>query len=204
NHTVLYWKSMGIDYSKMLVGITGVGRILELVNVSSHLPGSPITPTVEYGPYYNIRLGLAFPEVCVYKAASQYYFDGLQKNPYLIRGHTWIGYEDKQSIEEKIKWFQHLDVAGIMFNGLDEDDFTGSLCNEGKYPLLTHIRAIVQPGIIESSSTTTSPDDDAKIGDDDAKMVSEETKHLISIIISAFVLFILGYGIGQIIIAYRN
>uniref|UniRef100_A0A0B7BJT9 GH18 domain-containing protein n=1 Tax=Arion vulgaris TaxID=1028688 RepID=A0A0B7BJT9_9EUPU len=164
NWTVQYWKSLGMPYSKIVVGVTGVGRRLVLQNVTNTVPGSDVTGDVRVGKYYGINAGLAYPEICEMLATppARRTFDEEQKNPYLVSGADWVGYDDKQSIGIKLQWMTDLGVAGIMFWALDYDDFTGKFCNDGVYPLLNLIMTKTttgtpSPSISSSALRSTSP-----------------------------------------------
>ncbi|BFZ21711.1 hypothetical protein BsWGS_24750 [Bradybaena similaris] len=142
NWTVHYWNRLGMPYDKIVVGITGVGRRLVLNSTSMTEPGSPVTREVIKGDYYLIEAGLAYPEICelLSNKSTTRVFDEEQKNPYLVNGDNWVGYEDKESITHKLTWMRELGVAGIMFWSLDQDDFSGKVCGDGVYPLLSFIR----------------------------------------------------------------
>ncbi|CAG5118399.1 unnamed protein product, partial [Candidula unifasciata] len=149
NFSIHFWSSLGMPFDKLVVGLTGVGRFLQ----------APITNTILRGSYYKIPSGLAYPEVCLMKDTSQIYFDDVQKCPYLVRQDTWVGYDDVRSIQEKLSWMTKLHVAGVMFAGLDEDDFTGTLCQDGKYPLLNYIKAHIQNISTTLRPSTQAPQD---------------------------------------------
>lgn len=51
----------------------------------------------------------------------------------------WVGFDDVRSIEVKVKYIKEKNLAGAMIWSLDMDDFTGSFCKQGKYPLLRTI-----------------------------------------------------------------
>nr|BAV14503.1 chitinase [Lymnaea stagnalis] len=144
NWTVHYYHQLGLDFSKILVGITGVGRWLVLQNSSVYDVGSNVTKALRNGTHYEIVAGLAYPEICLMLSnnSSKRYFDDNQQVPYLVNGDNWIGYEDTQSVEAKTKWMMDLGVAGLMFWSIDQDDFSGQSCNQGRYPLLSTARKL--------------------------------------------------------------
>ena len=58
--------------------------------------------------------------------------------PYASENNQWVGYETPSSIRHKMtSLINRYDLRGFGFWGLDYDDFTGSFCNLGKYPLLS-------------------------------------------------------------------
>ncbi|BFZ21703.1 hypothetical protein BsWGS_24742 [Bradybaena similaris] len=86
---------------KIVVGLTGLGRILELQSASNDSPGALITNNILRGPNYGIASGVTYSEVCILRERSQMHFDDTQKCPYLVDKLTWVGYENQKSIQEK-------------------------------------------------------------------------------------------------------
>ncbi|GFR69857.1 chitinase [Elysia marginata] len=158
--TVRYWHDRGLPFHKMLVGITGVGRRLVLSNVNETEVGSDVTGEIRTGDVYGIPGGLVYPEICTMlnSIKTKRYFDYEQRVPYLVKGDDWVGYEDEESISVKIPWMMRLGVAGVMFWSLDQDDFTGKFCDDGKYPLLRAMKAAITKEIGPVSGEDVNPD----------------------------------------------
>ena len=57
----------------------------------------------------------------------------------------WVGFEDVRSIEMKVKYIMEKGLGGAMYWSLDMDDFTGTWCGQGKYPLLRVINHYLNP-----------------------------------------------------------
>ncbi|CAF3055430.1 unnamed protein product, partial [Rotaria sp. Silwood2] len=55
-----------------------------------------------------------------------------------------------------IQYVQEMGLAGIMFWAADLDDFTGSSCNEGKYPLMNKAVNLIRSQIQSTISSTKS------------------------------------------------
>ncbi|CAG5129253.1 unnamed protein product, partial [Candidula unifasciata] len=159
NYSVHYWNDLGLPYRKLVVGLTGEGRYLKLTNWAEITPGSPVKQEIERGAYYNVTSGMLYPQICaeVKKNPKNRHFDQAQMNPYFVHEDAWVGYEDKESLGTKLQWMINLSVAGFMFAGLQEDDFTGQLCGDGKYPLLTSIYHRIMRLLSETSDTSESP-----------------------------------------------
>ena len=62
--------------------------------------------------------------------------------PFAYKSNQWVGYDDPKSISLKCEYVSKRKLAGAMLWSLDLDDFTGSFCKEGKYPLLSTIKVI--------------------------------------------------------------
>ena len=56
--------------------------------------------------------------------------------PYAYNGLQWVGYDDQQSLHGKLAWIENEGYLGWMVWNLDLDDFNGSQCSQGEYPLL--------------------------------------------------------------------
>ncbi|BFZ21701.1 hypothetical protein BsWGS_24740 [Bradybaena similaris] len=154
SQSVRAWGAEGMPFNKIVVGMSAVATILQLSDHSQWEPGSYVTGDVMYGPLYNMSSSLAYPEVCMLMTSSLRHFDPVQRSPYLVRGSTWVGYEDHESIQAKLDWLSPLDVGGVMFAALDEDDFTGQVCGEGRYPLLTFIKWAGQSEVTPTTLVT--------------------------------------------------
>ncbi|KAG8132104.1 hypothetical protein E2320_009985 [Naja naja] len=59
-----------------------------------------------------------------------------QDVPYSYKGNQWVGYEDETSVQ----YAKNNNLGGVMVWTLDQDDFSGTFCNNGNYPLLAAIK----------------------------------------------------------------
>lgn len=64
--------------------------------------------------------------------------DEAQKIPYAVCQNQWYGFDDEESIKEKVNFLKKKGLGGGMVWSIDTDDFKG-LCGKGKYPLLKTI-----------------------------------------------------------------
>lgn len=138
NWTVHYYNRLGLPLSKILVGVTPMGRQFILVNTNDTFVGAPVTFEEEPGNFYDMEGRLAYPEVCQMRfgVRTKKDFDIEQSVPFMWHGHHWVGYEDTHSAKIKVDYMLKTGAAGFMFWSLDQDDFTGLACEVGKYPLL--------------------------------------------------------------------
>jgi len=74
---------------------------------------------------------------------AKYVWDDEMKVPYLIEDDQWVGFDDERSIRNKMKWIQDEGFAGAMVWTVDMDDFTGTVCGGGKYPLIGAMRYVL-------------------------------------------------------------
>ena len=67
------------------------------------------------------------------------YRDNVQKIPYAVNGNQWIGYDDKESIKEKLAFIKSRKLGGAMVWSIETDDFNAVSGNE-KFPLMNTIK----------------------------------------------------------------
>ncbi|NXG60977.1 CHIA chitinase, partial [Hemiprocne comata] len=67
-------------------------------------------------------------------------WDAPQDVPYAYKGNEWVGYDNIKSFNIKVDWLKKNNFGGAMVWALDMDDFTGTFCKEGKYPLITTLK----------------------------------------------------------------
>ncbi|CAF1039913.1 unnamed protein product [Rotaria sordida] len=162
--SVRYWINNGCSPSKIVMGLALYGRTFRLASPSKNYIGAPAVGPGNAGLYTNEQGFLAYYEICtrVKQQGWTKIFDEEQKTNYAYKDEQWVGYDDLYSIGYKIQYVQEMGLAGIMFWAADLDDFTGSVCNEGKYPLMNKavslIRSQIQPTIssIKINSTKSS------------------------------------------------
>ena len=112
-------------------------------------PGGPQTYTKEAG-------FIAYFEICdKIKNGMTVIQDNSAKAPYGYTGNFWVGYDDASSLEYKVKnLIKGKGLAGAMFWALDLDDFDGSHCNVGKYPLIKAVKSALESITTEQLATT--------------------------------------------------
>ena len=67
-------------------------------------------------------------------------WDDEHKVPYAFKGNQFVGYENLRSLREKINYLKDKKLGGIMFWSIDMDDFSGTFCQKGKYPIIKAAR----------------------------------------------------------------
>ncbi|XP_077190703.1 chitotriosidase-1-like [Paroedura picta] len=136
---VQYWKNNGAPAEKIVLGIPLYGQTFTLSstqtgpNAPASGPGTPGTFTRQAG-------FLAYYEICVFKQGATTKVIPEQKVPYSFKGNQWVGYDDVDSIKNKVTYLKGNNLAGGMVWAMDLDDFTGSFCNQGAYPLLQTLK----------------------------------------------------------------
>ncbi|XP_048237743.1 chitinase-3-like protein 2 isoform X2 [Haliotis rufescens] len=135
------WIKRGAPPEKIVVGIAGYGASYTLAEASSHGVGAEVLGPGKPGHYRMMEGQLAFYEVCemLDKGEASYAWDDIQKVPYVYNNDTWVGYDDEKSVAVKTEWVIQKNMGGVMLWSLDLDDFKGTFCKKGKFPLLRSI-----------------------------------------------------------------
>ncbi|KAK0041722.1 chitinase-3-like protein 1 [Biomphalaria pfeifferi] len=159
NWTVHEYEKLGLHLNKTLIGVSGTAKWLYLNNSENSIPGSPIVKGfLKNSTAYGITGGLAYPEVCQYirdNNGTKIVFDEQQRARYLVNGRDWITYDDPEVIKNKTDWAVRIGVAGIMLWSLDQDDFNGTMCQQGTFPLLSQIISSTEGNRTTLPTTTT-------------------------------------------------
>ncbi|XP_050767214.1 acidic mammalian chitinase-like [Gymnogyps californianus] len=135
-----YWKNNGAPAEKLLVGFPTYGHNFYLQNPSDTAIGAPTSGPGPAGPYTKQAGFLAYYEICMFlDSGATQAWDVPQDVPYAYKGNEWVGYDNIKSFNIKVDWLKN-NFGGAVVWALDLDDFTGTFCKEGKYPLITTLK----------------------------------------------------------------
>ncbi|XP_028590006.2 chitinase-3-like protein 1 [Podarcis muralis] len=139
DYAVKYLRSIGAPAEKIIMGIPTYGRSYTL---STKLTGveAPVSGAGTLGPFSKEAGILAYYEICGFNSGAKKEWIQEQKVPYSYKGNQWVGYEDVTSVQIKVQYMKDNQLGGIMVWTLEQDDFSGSFCNQGKYPLIGAIK----------------------------------------------------------------
>ncbi|NWS61791.1 CHIA chitinase, partial [Chunga burmeisteri] len=136
-----YWKNNGAPAEKLIVGFPTYGHDFNLQNPSDTAVGAPSSGAGPAGPYTRQAGTLAYYEICTFlDSGATQAWDAPQDVPYAYKGNEWVGYDNIKSFSIKVDWLKKNNFGGAMVWALDLDDFTGTFCKEGKYPLITTLK----------------------------------------------------------------
>ncbi|XP_043572510.1 acidic mammalian chitinase-like isoform X1 [Chiloscyllium plagiosum] len=139
-YTIKYWKDIGAPAEKLNVGFPAYGHSFRL-STSSTAVGAPASGAGPAG-YYTQQSGfLAYFEICLFLKGATEKWDSPQMVPYAYKGNEWVGYDNPQSYEDKIKWLKENKIGGAMVWTLSLDDFSGTFCHQGRYPLISKLHS---------------------------------------------------------------
>ncbi|NXN45133.1 CHIA chitinase, partial [Rhinoptilus africanus] len=141
DYAMNYWKSHGAPAEKLVVGFPTYGNTFTLRNPSDNGLGAPASGPGPAGPYTQEAGTLAYYEICsLLNSGATQVWDAPQDVPYAYKGSEWVGYDNIKSFTIKVDWLKKNNFGGAMVWALDLDDFTGTFCKEGKYPLITTLK----------------------------------------------------------------
>nr|KAF6290411.1 chitinase acidic [Myotis myotis] len=150
-----YWKDNGAPAEKLIVGFPTYGHTYILSNPANHGIGAPITGPGPAGPYTRQSGFWGYYEICPFlKNGATEVWEAAQDVPYAYKGNEWLGYDNTKSFKIKADWLKKNNFGGAMVWAIDLDDFTGTFCNQGKFPLTTTLKDAL--GLQSGSCTTPS------------------------------------------------
>ncbi|XP_028925098.1 chitotriosidase-1-like [Ornithorhynchus anatinus] len=138
DYAVKYWMQKGAPASKLILGMATYGRSFSLSS-SNTAVGAPITGGGTPGTYSGEAGMLSYYEICSMKGATIHMIED-QKVPYAVLNNQWVGFDNIESLTTKVQYLKQKGLAGAMVWTLDLDDFGGTFCNQGKYPLIRALR----------------------------------------------------------------
>ncbi|CAL1528481.1 unnamed protein product [Lymnaea stagnalis] len=133
------WVANGMPADKLNLGISFNGLYAHVESKTNHSRLGKIV-NVERPLYTPYSSGvLPFREICNLTSDQNFlHIDATLKAPYFFRDGLWLGYDDKSSVYEKGKYaMEH--GHGVWVQTLQWDDYDGTMCEMGKYPLLTSV-----------------------------------------------------------------
>ncbi|XP_037354546.1 acidic mammalian chitinase isoform X1 [Talpa occidentalis] len=136
-----YWKANGAATEKLIVGFPTYGHTFLLSNPANNGIGAPTTGAGPAGPYTRQSGFLSYYEICTFlKNGATEVWEASEEVPYTYKGNEWIGYDNTKSFQIKADWLKKNNFGGAMVWAIDLDDFTGSFCNQGRYPLISTLK----------------------------------------------------------------
>ncbi|XP_051280718.1 acidic mammalian chitinase-like [Dicentrarchus labrax] len=141
DYAMNYWKSQGAPAEKLIVGFPTYGNTFTLRNPANHGVGAPIAGAGTPGKYTQEAGELAYFEICGFlKDGATEVWNQAQDVPYAYKGNQWVGYDNPKSFQLKVDWLTKSNFGGAMVWTLDMDDYLGTFCNQGKYPLINVLK----------------------------------------------------------------
>uniref|UniRef100_A0A3Q3KGG2 chitinase n=1 Tax=Monopterus albus TaxID=43700 RepID=A0A3Q3KGG2_MONAL len=153
DYAMNYWKSNGAPAEKLLVGFPTYGHTFRLAS-SDTAVGAPASGPGPAGTYTRQSGFWAYYEICTFlKQGATQAWDAPQQVPYAYNQGIWVGYDNVKSFQIKIQWLKQSGFGGAMVWSLDLDDFSGTFCGQGRYPLINTIKSGLGTGTITPTNS---------------------------------------------------
>jgi len=151
-----YWEAGGCPKEKLIIGMATYGRGFTLMDPLDYGYNASARGPSQQGKYTGEQGYISYYEICemLNSGRAKRYWTEESQVPHIVAGDQWIGYDDEQSLRNKVDWMVANGYGGWMAWALDLDDFSGTFCGQGKYPLLTAMND--QLGV-ELPATTPAP-----------------------------------------------
>ncbi|ELT96384.1 hypothetical protein CAPTEDRAFT_147492, partial [Capitella teleta] len=151
---VNYLVEQGCPKDKLIIGIPTYGRAFSLIDPSQTGFKAPTGGAAPAGPFTREAGFYGYYEICSSQGFTRV-FDSESKVAYQYSDSVWIGFDDRETVRKKAQWINQEGYMGAMIWSLDLDDFTGSFCSEGSYPLLTEINLALNGDSTTPTTKTT-------------------------------------------------
>ncbi|XP_066559336.1 acidic mammalian chitinase [Amia ocellicauda] len=151
-----YWRDQGTPLEKLLMGFPTYGRTFRLTSPDTGV-GAPASGAASAGPYTREAGFWAYYEICTFLPGATMKWIDDQKVPYAYKGNEWVGFDVKKSYDTKVQWLKDNKFGGAFVWALDLDDFAGQFCGEGPYPLISHLRSLLNSDLPTLPSTPPPP-----------------------------------------------
>ncbi|XP_071750622.2 acidic mammalian chitinase-like [Centroberyx gerrardi] len=150
-----YWRDQGTPVEKLNLGFGTYGRTFRLSSESSQV-GAPASGPAAAGHFTREAGFWSYYEICTFLQGASVQWIEDQKVPYATKGNEWVGFDNKDSFETKVRYLKDNRFGGAFIWALDLDDFAGQFCGQGNYTLISHLRSLLGSDLPPLPHTTTS------------------------------------------------
>ncbi|XP_076022369.1 chitinase-3-like protein 1 [Genypterus blacodes] len=156
-----YWRDQGAPVEKLMVGFATYGRTFRTSSAANGA-GAPASGAASAGTYTREAGFWSYYEICTFLEKGSLHWIGDQMVPYATKGNEWVGFDNKQSFTIKAQYLKERKFGGAFIWALDLDDFGGRFCDQGPYPLIGHLRSLLDSDLPPATTaappaTTTAP-----------------------------------------------
>ncbi|XP_031146119.1 acidic mammalian chitinase-like [Sander lucioperca] len=156
NFAIKYWRDQGAPLEKLIVGFSTYGRTFQTSSAVNGVGASTSGPA-SAGPYTREAGFWSYYEICTFLQGGSLHWIDEQMVPYATKGNEWVGFDNRQSFEIKAQYVKDNKFGGAFVWALDLDDFTGQFCGQGKYPLISYLRSLLDSDFPLPPPVTTHP-----------------------------------------------
>ncbi|KAK1287202.1 hypothetical protein QJS10_CPB19g00664 [Acorus calamus] len=115
SYGLMSWTSSGVPRQKVVMGLPAYGRSWKLKNATEHGIGSP---AVGVGPGANGVL--KYTEIEGLEGWTEVYDMGTG-SAYAYKGTGWVGYDDRRSVAQKVRYAHDKGLGGYFFWAIGQD-----------------------------------------------------------------------------------
>ncbi|XP_053279913.1 acidic mammalian chitinase isoform X1 [Pleuronectes platessa] len=149
-----YWRDKGTPVEKLNMGFATYGRTFRLSSQSSAV-GAPTSGPASAGAFTREAGFWSYYEICPFLQGASVQLIEDQKVPYAIKNNEWVGYDNKESFETKVRYLKENSFGGAFVWALDLDDFHGQFCRQGNYTLINYLRSLLASDLPPLPATET-------------------------------------------------
>ncbi|CAJ1084728.1 chitotriosidase-1-like [Xyrichtys novacula] len=157
DYAMRYWKDNGTPAEKLNMGFATYGRTFRLSTSSSQV-GAPASGAAAAGTFTREAGFWSYYEICTFLQGASVNLIEDQKVPYAVKGNEWVGFDNRDSFETKVRYLQDNRFGGAFVWSLDLDDFKGQFCGQGNYPLISQLRTHLASDLPPLPTTATNLD----------------------------------------------
>ncbi|XP_053101269.1 acidic mammalian chitinase-like [Hemicordylus capensis] len=139
-----YWRDQGAPAEKLLMGFPTYGRSFRLSSSSNTGLCASVSGAGPPGPYTEEAGYWAYFEICTFLKDAQVEWLDSQHSPYAYKDDVWLTYDNICSYRHKAKYLKENNFGGAMVWAIDLDDYLGTFCNEGKNPLISELKRLLE------------------------------------------------------------
>lgn len=138
-----YWLNHGAPAHKLMMGVPLYKQSFTLINPAYPGMQSPSFGGGHAGEFTRQSGILSYYEICQRTLSGGWatHQDAAYRfGPYSWLGNQWVGYDSAEMCRRKVDFLKSKGLGGAMVWSLDLDDFRGSFCRAGAYPLLNALK----------------------------------------------------------------
>ncbi|KAL0970435.1 hypothetical protein UPYG_G00241890 [Umbra pygmaea] len=151
-----YWRDQGAPAEKLMMGFATYGRSFQLSSGNTGV-GVPAKGAGSAGLFTREAGFWSYYEICTFLQGATVQWIEDQKVPFAFKGNEWVGFDNRNSYDAKVRYLKENRFGGAMVWSLDMDDFTGQSCGQGKYPLINYLQTGLQQNLMKTEGPSLLP-----------------------------------------------
>lgn len=131
------WTAAGANNEQLIIGIPAYSRNFQLNDPKNFGVGALAT-FKDFGKVGQIPATYSYNIICkniLENGWKRFYEYEKSTGPYAVFNTTWAGYDDVESIAQKMLLVERENYGGVGFWSIDHDDYS-NVCGDGTFPLI--------------------------------------------------------------------